>query len=125
MISNRWQKPAEDRRDVRLRKDNLREKAAANRHDERHHQRFDVAKSFVLQIHHRQHVERGNADAPHERNAKEQIQGNRRPDDFGEVARTDGQLTQNPQAEGDWSGIVISTGLRQIASRHDAKLRAQ
>ena len=67
-------KPAENLGDIRSGEDDFHQETPANREDERNDQRFDVAKSFVLKKHHDQHVERGDADAPGQRNFEQQIQ---------------------------------------------------
>src|SRR5260221_306077 len=66
-------------------KDDFSQKTASDRQDERDHQRFNVAKSFVLQIHHSQHIQRRDANAPDQWDFKEQVQGNRRTDYLREV----------------------------------------
>ena len=66
--------------------------------DQRDDERFDVAEAAVLQEQHDQHVERGQADAPDERQAEQQVQRDGRADDFGEVAGGDGDLAEQPQA---------------------------
>src|SRR6266498_2700477 len=65
---------AEHFHEVRPRENDFQKETAADYNNQRNDQRFDVTKAFVLEIHHGQHVQRGDADAPNQRNFEEQIQ---------------------------------------------------
>ena len=93
--------------------------------DEQHHQHLDVAEAVLLQVEHQQHVERGEADAPEERDAEEQIQRNRRADDLREIARRDRHLAEQPQHERHRRREVIAARLRKVAAADDAEARRQ
>ena len=54
-------------------------------------------KPLLLQEQNQQHVERGEADAPNQRNAKEQIQRDGRPNHFRQIAGCDRNLRENPE----------------------------
>ena len=110
---------------VRLGNQNLEQEATRDRRDERNHQRFEQAKSLVLHVQHDQYVEGGNDDAPWQRNAEQQVQRDRRADDFGEVAGGDRDFADHPQKERHRLGVVIAARLREIAAGYDAKLRGQ
>src|SRR5205807_1927870 len=49
----------------------------------------------------------------------------RRSDDFGEIARRDGNLTEQPEYDVRTRGIVIPTRLREVAPGHDPELRGE
>ena len=86
-----------DARETWFRENHLCEKAAANGENQNHYERFDVTKSFVLQIHHRQNVERGDAHPGNERNVKKQFQCDGRAKNLRKIARTDRDFTKEPQ----------------------------
>ena len=72
-------------------------KQIADRRDESDDERLDIAKAFVLQIEHEQHIERGDDAAPDQRNAEEQLQRDRRADDLRQIAGSDRDLAKNPE----------------------------
>ena len=78
-----------------------------------------------MKIHDGEHIERGDADAPDERNLEQQVERNGRADDFSEVAGANGNFAKQPQRDGDPPGIMITAGLRQVAASHDAELGAE
>ena len=63
---------------------------------------------------------------PHwQRNVEEQIQRDRRADDFGQIAGGDRQLADHPEKPDDRRRIVVAARLREIAAGDDAELRCQ
>ena len=62
--------------------------------DQADDERFDVAEAAMLKEEHDEHVERGEAHAPDERKAEEEIERDGRANHFREVARRDGDLAQ-------------------------------
>ena len=102
-------------------KDDLQAETDADRQDQGDDQGLGVAKALVLQEQDQEHIQRGNADAPDERKAEEQIQGDGRPDHFGEIARRDGQFADDPKAEGDRLAVVVAAGLGEVAAGGDAQ----
>ena len=46
-------------------------------------------------------------------------------DDFGEIARGNGQFAEDPEEPDGGRGVVIAAGLREIAPGGDAELHAQ
>ena len=68
--------------EARLGENQLRREADADGRDQRDHQRLDVAETFVLQIKHGEHIQRGDDATPDQRDAEEQLQArwpSRRP----------------------------------------------
>src|SRR6266478_9565620 len=53
--------------------DQLRRKASGDGCDERNNQRLDVTKTLLLEVKNGQHVQRGNAATPHQRNTEEKL----------------------------------------------------
>ena len=104
------------------RKNDLQTETDANRQDQGNDQGFGVAKALVLQHQDQEHIQCGDADAPDEGNAKKQIQGNGRPDHFGQIARRDGQFADDPKAEGDRLAVVVAAGLGEVAPGRDPQL---
>src|SRR5439155_5077571 len=90
-------KATEDFCDVRLGKNDLGQEAPADGEDQGDDERLYVAKAFVLEIHYRQDIQRSNADAPHQRDLKQQVQGDSRADDLSQVASTDGHFAEQPE----------------------------
>src|SRR5438445_5949419 len=95
-------KTVQDGTPFRVRENNLKKETAADRQDQRNHQRLDVTEAFVLQIEHSQDVQSGDANTDDERNFKKQIQGNGRTDYFGEIAGANRQFAQNPEPQRNW-----------------------
>ncbi len=93
--------------------------------DQRDDQRLDVAEAAVLQEQHDQHVEGGQADAPDQRQAEQQVEGDRRADDLRQIARRDRDLAQQPQDQDDRTGVAVAAGLGEIAPAGDAEPRRQ
>ena len=62
-------------------------------------ERFDVAEAAVLQEEHDQDVERREADAPDQRQAEQQVEGDGGAEHFGEVAGGDGDFAEDPEDE--------------------------
>ena len=110
---------------VGLCENHVGEEAAADGQDERNHQRFDVAEALVLQEEHDEHIERSDDASPDQRNAEEQLQADRRADDFCKVTRRNGRLAEDPQRPDDRLRVIIAAGLREIAPGGDAELDAQ
>ena len=93
--------------------------------DQADDERFDVAEAAVLQVEHDEDVEGGEADAPDERQAEEQVEGDGGADDFGEVAGGDGDLAEDPEDDGDGARVVVAAGLGEVASAGDAEARGE
>ena len=116
---------AEHGHDAGFGENNLREEAAANGENQRHDQRLNVAKALVLEIQHHQHVERGDAHAPDQRDAEKQIQRDGRADHFREIARADGEFAEQPEHDRHGLGVMVAAGLGEVASGHDAEFGAE
>ena len=95
--------PQQHRRQTRLGKQQLEGKTGGNGNDQGDDQRFDIPESLGLKIEHRQHIQRGDDAPPDHRDAQQQLQADGRPDHLGQVARGDGDLTQNPEKPNGWS----------------------
>ena len=93
--------------------------------DEADDERFDVAEAAVLQVEDDEDVERGEADAPDQREAEEQVEGDGGADDLGEVAGGDGDLAEQPEDDGDGARVVVAAGLGEVASAGDAEARGE
>ncbi len=93
--------------------------------DQRDDQRFDVAEAAVLQVEHDEHVERGEADAPDERQAEQQVERDGGADHFGQVAGGDGDLAEDPQNDGGRPRVAVAAGLGEVAAAGDAEPRGE
>jgi hypothetical protein len=116
---------AEHRHDAGFGENDFRQETPADHHNERDDERLNVAKALVLKKHHEQYVERGDAHAPDQRDAEEQIQRDGRADDFREVARADGRFAEQPEHDGDGLGVMVPAGLGEVAPGDDAELGAE
>ncbi len=90
-----------DAQKIRPRSDQFLGEASADHHDQGDDQRLDVAEAFVLQKQNDENIERRDADAVDQRNAEEQIEGDRRADDFRQIASGDGQLADAPRGQNE------------------------
>ena len=109
----------------RLRHDELDREADADRGHEGDDERLEVAEALVLQQQDQQHVERGEADAPDQRNPEQQVQRDGRADHLGQVAGGDGDLAEHPEHEAHGARVVVAAGLRQVAPGRDAQLEGE
>ena len=103
----------------------LNGEAAGDAENQQDDERFDVAELILLQVEHEQHVERRQADAPHQREMEEQVERDRRADDLREVARGNRHLAEEPQEDRRRTRVMIAARLRQIAAAGDAEARGQ
>lgn len=94
-----WHETRQYGADIRLGEQNLCKKAASDGDDEGDDDRLDVTKSLILQIHHSQDIERGQAHSPDEGKAEEKVQRDGGPDHLSEIAGADCELAQKPQDE--------------------------
>ena len=79
-ISVRGMKPTATPAEIRPRQPELDGERSGDQHDQRDDERFDVAEAAMLQEQDDQHVERGQADAPDQRQAEEQVERDRGAD---------------------------------------------
>jgi hypothetical protein len=71
-------------------------------HDQGDYQSLDVTKTFGLQVQHGEHVRRRDDAAPHQRNAKKQLQSDGRADNFGQITGGNGNFAKNPEKPDCW-----------------------
>jgi len=64
-------------------------------------------------------------DTPGQRNAEQEIQGDRRADDFREVTGRDSDFADHPEEERHRLRVVIAARLCEVAAGHDAELRRE
>ena len=118
-------KPGQHGREAGLGEEQLQREARSDGENQRDHQRLHVAKPFVLQVEHREHVQRCDQAAPHQRNAEKQLQRDGRADDLRQIAGGNGQLAQHPEEPHHRPGVMVPAGLRQVAPGGHAQLDAQ
>jgi len=75
--------------------------------DEGNDQRLDVAESPALQEENEQHVESGDEHAVEEGDVEEELEGNGRADDLGQVAGGDGHFSAQPEHKADPGTVVL------------------
>ena len=121
----RHQAPAHDGRQFRPREHYLNPKNHGDDGDQTDDQRFDVAESPALQQQDEQHIGAGDAYAPQQGNAEQQLQSNGRADDFCQITGGDGDFAQHPQGMADGTRKMIAASLGQIALGGDAEFKRQ
>ena len=89
--------------------ENLQREAGGDGGDQRNDDRLDLTKTVAYGPQQYQDIETGNQHAPDQRHAEQQVERDRRADDFGQVARDDRDFAENPQHDGDGLLIVIAT----------------
>ena len=118
-------KAARNAEEVGPRQNDFDQVAKPDRADERDHDRFEIAEALLLQVEDRQDVERRQANAPKQRNMKEQVQRDGGADDLGQIACRNGNFATHPQGQARAARVVVATGLRQIALRHQPEPRGE
>ena len=117
--------PEGERAESRLGEPHLDREGPRDEDDQGNDQRLDVAEAAVLQKKDHQHIERGQAHPPYERESQEQVQRDRRAQHFGEVAGRDRDFAQDPEEERGRARIAVAAGLGEVASAGDAEARGQ
>jgi hypothetical protein len=79
-----------------LRDHQLEREAAADYAEQRHHQRFDVPETAVLQPQDQAHVECRGAHAKDQRQAEQQLKRDGRTNDLSQVAGNDRKFASDP-----------------------------
>ena len=74
---------------------------------------------------HEQHVERRDDHAPDQRQAEQQVRGDRRAEHFGEVAGRDGDLADQPERNGRRTRVAVPAGLREVPAARDPEARSE
>src|SRR2546429_1767417 len=72
-----------------------------------------------------ENVESGEEHARQEGQAEEQLQGDGRAQNFGEIAGGNGQFANHPKNQRGASRIVLAASLREVPSGGDAKFRRE
>ena len=93
--------------------------------DQRDHQRLNVAEAPALHQENQQHVEAGDQHAIEERNVEEQVQGDGRADDLGQIACGDGDFGANPQRVAHAGAVALVAHLRQVALGGNSQLERE
>ena len=122
---DRRRKAADDGTPLRIGKGNLDGEAHRDDAEHRDDEGFEIAEAKALQQQHDENVERGQQHADLERNAKKQIEADRRTDDFGDVGRDDRGFGEKPKRIGGPLRIAVAAGLRQIAAGSDREAGAE
>ena len=70
-------------------------------------------------------IECRDQDAEQHRKMKQQVERDGGAQNLGQIARDDGDFTEDPESDVDWSGIGFAACLRQIAARNDSQAGAE
>ncbi len=101
--------------------ENFVREARRDGENQRDDEGLDQAEAAALQRQNDQHVERRNHHAREQRKTEEQLQRDSRAQNFGKIARGDGDFASDPQQKGGAARIMFAAGLREIASRSDTE----
>lgn len=94
----------------------LRDEAERHRTDQPEHDRLDLPEPLALQAEDDHRIERGEDDAPCERHAEQQLEGERAAQYFGDVARDDRHLGGDPLNDPAERPVTVVARLREIAT---------
>jgi hypothetical protein len=86
-----------------------------NAQNQQHDQHLHVPEPVLLEVQHDEHVEGRERHADEQREAEEQVQGDRGAEHFGEVGGGDGELREQPQGQRHRPRVRVAARLRQIA----------
>src|SRR5262249_46355260 len=100
-------------------------KARADCRDESDDKDLNEAETTPLQEENDEHVEGGDEDAGEERQSEKQLKGDGRAKDFGKIASGDGNFANKPERVGDRPGVMVTTGLSEVAAGDDAEFCRQ
>ena len=117
--SRRHEQIVQRRRVLGPRKHHLDREQRQDGADQRDDQRLNIAESPALQQKDQQHVQPGDQHAIEKRKVKEELQSNRRTNDFGHIAGRDGDLGHEPENPAD-RAVSYSRG---TAGQDRARLR--
>ena len=99
--------------------------AGADGQHQHRHDRLQFSHTVVLQRQDQHHVQARDQRAPGQRQAEQQVQGDRAAEQFGQVAGDDRHFAQQPQRHRHRPGVVGAAGLRQVDAPGDAEPRGQ
>ena len=116
---------AQDLAQHRLGENELGHEAAGDHQQQSDDEGFEVACPILQQAQDHQGADRSDGDAPAERNAEQQLQGDRGAQQLRQVAGDDGELAQRPQRDGDPRREMLAAQLREVAPGGDAELGAE
>ena len=116
---------AEHPAQVRPRQEELDGEAAGDPENEGDDDALEDAEAVLLHEQHDEHVERGDDDARHERDAEEQVERDGGADHLREVARRDGDFRQHPEHDRRPARVVGPAGLGQVVAGADAEPHGQ
>ena len=100
-------------------------KANGDRANESDNESFNETEAAALECEDQENVKGSNDDTEEHRKPEKKFQGDGRAQDFGKIARGDGQFTDNPKKNRGSVGIVVAAGLSEIASCGDAELGSE
>ncbi len=110
---------------LRRRYKDLEDKAQANDGNQEQDKALEFSHPEILNREEQHGVERGNNDAHQEGQPEEQIESYGGSEDLGQIARGDRDFCQDPEKVCNRSRVVVSAGLGEVPTRHDAKPRGQ
>ena len=93
--------------------------------NQRNDESFYEAETAALQGKNEENVEPGDEHARQERQAEEQLQGDGRAQNFGEIAGGNGQFANHPKNQRGASRIVLAASLGEVPAGGNAKLRRE
>ena len=109
----------------RLRQQELDADTGGDRQHEHGHERFQPAVAQAGQRQQDEHIERGDDRAKEEGDAEEDLQGDGRTEELGEIHGDDAQLGREPEELADGGRITLPTGLGEVEAGGDVEAHAE
>ena len=116
---------AEEGRYVGPGEEELEAEACGDRADEDDDQRLDVTESLLLEQKQKKDVERGDENAPDQRNVEEEIQRDGRSDHLCQITGGNAHFGGDPEGDGRFLSIVEPAALCEIVPGDDSQLQRQ
>ena len=107
-------KAAQHTAPIRISQGNLKHEADKNNPEQRNDESFNPAKAQALQHQNDKHIKCGDNHANFQRNAKQQIEADRRAHHLGHIGCDNGNFRKQPQHNCNRFWKSITAGLRQI-----------
>ena len=120
-----WHQTEDDAVQVRFGHVQFYSETARNHPDEAQNKSLQPTDTQFLQPQHQQGVQGSYRHARQQRNVEQEIEGNGSPQNFGKIARDDGDFAEEPKRSAHAAGIRLPACLRQVAPGNDPEPGAQ
>ena len=119
------ERSARDGSPIGPREQNLEQEAAEHGAHQGEDDRLDLSEAEAGEPQQHEHVEPGDEHAELQRQVEQQVQGDGRADDLGEVAGDDRDLAEKPEGDRGGLPVVVAAGHREVLARREAQPGAE